>query len=164
MMKWLLFFSITSVVILNGQSIFMERQFLGSSGEAKVGGDIQYDWSLGEVVIDQTSDEYTQGFQQYLYLISPSSKKSKANYNTIITPGDIEKNNYLVFDEYPEHPELFIYDKWSTLLYHMKEYNNTFEGISSNGKDIPDGVYVYILNDGSGKIFYKGTITIKRLK
>lgn len=149
--------------LLKGQqSLIFERQLIATTGESKTLDNINYDWSMGEVIVDQSNIHYTQGFQQYFKIDLNFKKNPGTNYNTIITPGDNGYNNQLIFEKYPSGGELIIFDKWGTKLYYMRNYNGTFDGSKDNGESIPDGVYIFILNNYLGKLIYKGTITIKR--
>ncbi len=162
MYKLILLFIINSLVIGSSQSIQIERQLVSTAGAAEIVDRIIYDMSLGEVIIDQSQPLYTQGFQQSFDFSNLVIKNSDINYNTIITPGDNDKNNYLIFDNIPLHNELLVFDKWNAKVFSKKNYDGSFDGISITGNIIPDGVYIYLLLNEQGDIFYKGTITIKR--
>lgn len=89
-------------------------------------------------------------------------------YNTITPNGD-RLNEFLVFDllelnpeEYPDN-SLIIFNRWGDILYEAKPYNNDWNGVNQNGKELPEGTYYYILrlSLGEGDII-RGDITILR--
>jgi len=84
------------------------------------------------------------------------------NFNTIITPGDGSKNETLFFNSSTQNSELIIYDKWGSVLFRSSNYSNDWNGITNNGTELPDGVYIYTLKSNNGLILLKGTVTIKR--
>jgi gliding motility-associated-like protein len=53
---------------------------------------------------------------------------------------------------YPDN-SLDVFNRWGTLVYSGRPYDNTFNGIGSNGLDLPDGTYFYILRLGNGQEF-----------
>ncbi len=65
-----------------------------------------------------------------------------------------------------EGNEIFIYNRWGGEVFHMKNYDNKWDGKSSNsaiGSDeLPQGLYFYILKLGGSKGVIKGSVYIKR--
>jgi len=53
-------------------------------------------------------------------------------------------------DDFPDH-ELYIYNRWGQQVYRVKEYQNDWQG-NWNGTALPNGVYFYILEDGTGGV------------
>lgn len=53
---------------------------------------------------------------------------------------------------YPDN-SLKIFNRWGAEVYYLKPYDNSFNGIGSNGNDLPDGTYFYILKLGNGQEF-----------
>jgi gliding motility-associated-like protein len=41
--------------------------------------------------------------------------------------------------------EIFIYDRWGTLLFHSKDLNIGWDGRDMNGREVQAGVYVYVV-------------------
>lgn len=56
-----------------------------------------------------------------------------------------------------------IYNRWGDEVYSAQPYNNTFDGKGKNGKELPEGVYYYVVNvnNGKGKT-HKGMFIIQR--
>ena len=83
--------------------------------------------------------------------------------NNILTPnGDGVNDTWIVknIDLYPEN-EVRIIDRNGREMYRVKSYNNTWDG-SSNGTQLAEGTYYYIITYGPGKFVQKGFITITR--
>lgn len=161
MNKWFIGFVIFVHQI--GYSQAVDRQLISTAGESATLNDLIFDWSLGEVVIDQSNTQFAQGFQQGISGGKTIVEKKKiVNCNTIITPGDGSKNETLIFDHYTPNSELQIFDKWGNLLYKKLNYAGDWDGKTNKGIELPDGVYIYILKSDNEELLYKGTITIKR--
>ena len=48
-------------------------------------------------------------------------------------------------------------------MYEKRDYNNTWEGQSRDGRKLPDGTYYYVLYlDVSEGMVYKGDVTVLR--
>mgnify|MGYP006268009727 CR=1 FL=1 len=86
-----------------------------------------------------------------------------------ITPNGDGLNDNLVFDqlllnpdEYPNN-ELIVFNRWGDIVYEAKPYSNDWQGQNSDGTNLPDGTYYYILrlDIGSGEII-RGDVTILR--
>lgn len=84
-----------------------------------------------------------------------------------ITPNGDGLNDALIFDQlllnpedYPDN-ELIIFNRWGDIVFEAKPYNNDWQGQSSNGDELPDGTYYYVLrlNIGEGEIL-RGDITV----
>ena len=146
-----------------GYTQIADRQLLSSAGQSAMLNDLVFDWSLGEVVIDQSNSLFLQGFQQGLMgeKIIVINKKN-LNYNTIITPGNGSKNETLIFDNISQNVELNIFDKWGNVLFQRSNYTGDWDGHTSKGEELPDGVYIYVLQTSDRELLKKGTVTIKR--
>jgi gliding motility-associated-like protein len=81
-----------------------------------------------------------------------------------ITPNNDGVNDYFIVDKIQDHPNTIfqVFNKWGTLVYSASPYNNTFNGISTNGKELADEVYYYLLDLGNGEEPRKNFILIKR--
>jgi gliding motility-associated-like protein len=51
---------------------------------------------------------------------------------------------------YP-NTSVIIMNRWGSEVYQRAPYDNTFNGTGSNGKELPDGTYFYILRLGDGR-------------
>ena len=81
----------------------------------------------------------------------------------VITPNGDNKNDYFYItnlDKYP-NTELMIFDRWGKKVYESNNYQNNWEGLSSNGDKLSDGVYYYILYLSNGKK-YPGFVQLIR--
>jgi len=80
------------------------------------------------------------------------------------TPNSDGLNDFFVIEGADEQPNnsLVIYNRQGNIVYEKSPYNNTWNGRSSNGKDLPDGIYYYILDWGDGTDQLNGYVLIKR--
>jgi gliding motility-associated-like protein len=94
--------------------------------------------------------------------------------NTIFVAGGMSPNGDGINDkwlidglqDYPMNT-VQVFDKWGNLVYEHTMYDDSWDGKRSNGANIPDGTYYYLvkLNEPSktgGDNVFKGTLTIKR--
>lgn len=64
-------------------------------------------------------------------------------------------------ENYPNN-ELFIYNRWGTLVYSKKNYNNEWDGRSnSSNEKLPVGTYFYVLTIKGESNQYKGFVYLK---
>ncbi len=94
---------------------------------------------------------------------------SEVSIPTIFTPNGDGTNDFFVIKNILEFPEsvLSIYNRWGSLVYKKKNYDNSFDGKAnvknsqSNGM-LPTGVYFIVLDFGSDLVKpYKGYIDLK---
>lgn len=81
----------------------------------------------------------------------------------VITPNYDGYNDYFVIlniEYYPQN-ELVIINRWGKEVIKYTGYHNQWDGRDFNGNKVSDGVYYYLLNLGTGKI-YKGSISVLR--
>lgn len=60
---------------------------------------------------------------------------------------------------------LSVFDRWGALVYKEENYDNRWTGIDSNGKELSDGVYYYVLEvESADGVYdqYKGHVTLLR--
>lgn len=93
----------------------------------------------------------------------------------VVIPNVISPNNDGVNDEFTitgigtyDERSLVIFDRWGRQVFQADGYsnNNPFRGQNGSGQDLPDGVYMYVLNlnhppTGESKKF-SGSLTISR--
>ena len=100
----------------------------------------------------------------------PVTQPKEVKVPNIITPNNDGINDELFIDNigtYDER-ELQIYNRWGKVVFQADGYsiNNTFKGKSNSGTDLPDGVYMYVLDLNhapTGKTErLTGSITISR--
>jgi gliding motility-associated-like protein len=88
------------------------------------------------------------------------------DYTTIITPNSDGFNDLFNISCATDFQnELLVYDRWGKLVYSAKNYGNFWDGKDSNGVELPEGGYMWVMNvtykDGSRQPF-KGSVTILR--
>jgi hypothetical protein len=47
-------------------------------------------------------------------------------------------------------------------VYRQRDYDNTWNGVDKNGKDLPKGAYYYVFTAEGETIVYKGSVTLLR--
>lgn len=95
-----------------------------------------------EVILGITADDIPEGF-------SPN--------------GDGINDNFMIsgIDQFGGST-LTIINRWGNEVYKQAPYTNEFNGRSSNGNDLPDGTYFYILDLGDGSEAFSGYLIINR--
>ncbi|TLX70857.1 tandem-95 repeat protein, partial [Labilibacter sediminis] len=65
-----------------------------------------------------------------------------------------------------ENNEIYIYNRWGGEVFHMKNYDNKWDGKSANSAigsgELPQGTYFYIVKLGNSRKVIKGMVYIKR--
>ncbi len=86
-----------------------------------------------------------------------------------ITPNGDGLNDLFIVKQIEETPfafpnnELIIFNRWGTVVYQAKPYENNWDGTDSNGKALPTGTYYYVLRlDFAQGLVYKGDLSILR--
>ncbi len=81
----------------------------------------------------------------------------------VITPNGDATNQYFYIKNLDKFPgsKLDIYDRWGKIVYESSDYQNNWEGLSSSGAKLSDGVYYYILYLSTGKK-YPGFVQLIR--
>ena len=71
---------------------------------------------------------------------------------TLITPNNDGKNDYFVLRgiETLGKTELYVFDRRGVQVYKNVNYNNEWNGIDYNGKDLPDDTYFLVLKSKNG--------------
>jgi gliding motility-associated-like protein len=82
---------------------------------------------------------------------------------SLITPNMDGKNDYFLLkrSDSDGRTELNIFDRRGVQVYKNGNYDNTWNGIDSNGKSLPDDTYFYVFRIGNG-IPASGFIVVKR--
>lgn len=80
----------------------------------------------------------------------------------IFTPNGDNKNEFFELDNIEQYPNntVQIFNRWGKEVYNEGGYNNSTKKF--DGKDLPDGVYFYIVDLGNGVKAKAGTVTINR--
>jgi gliding motility-associated-like protein len=80
---------------------------------------------------------------------------------TGITPnGDGKNETWLIDSLFPPN-HVTILDKWGNQVFQKENYNNDWDG-KQNDKDLPSGIYYYVLETGDNKKRFAGTVSILR--
>jgi len=86
--------------------------------------------------------------------------------STVITPnGDNLNDIFIINCVLDNSSDLSVFDRWGRLVYSQSNYDNTWQGLDKDGKDLVEGGYMWVLtvNFGQGRReVYKGTVTILR--
>ena len=134
----------------------------------------QYEWCNGATIalvndlesgdcFVMVTDAYGCRVVQNLTICECSSSPFDCNKSSLlISPNGDGYNEYLVFESTTPNSELIIYDKWGSVLFKSSNYSNDWNGMTNNGKELPDGVYIYVLKSNRGLVLRKGTVTIKQ--
>lgn len=80
----------------------------------------------------------------------------------IFTPNGDSQNEFFELANIEQYPNntVQIFNRWGKEVYNEGGYNNSTKKF--NGKDLPDGVYFYIVDLGNGVKAKAGTVTINR--
>ncbi|GEM_PF-4556567 len=87
----------------------------------------------------------------------------------VFTPNGDGQNDYFIIEGATSDDlkanELFIFNRWGGQVFHMVNYDNSWDGKSSSGtlgsNQLQEGTYFYVFKTKSGKVL-KGTVYIKR--
>ena len=86
--------------------------------------------------------------------------------NNVFTPNSDGINDEYSFGEYAMAEVVVnIYNRWGQLVYIWEGMDKAWRGVDTNGENVPEGVYFYVLqSDGEDGHYYeeKGTITLLR--
>jgi gliding motility-associated-like protein len=81
----------------------------------------------------------------------------------IFTPNGDGSNDYLVITNVEQYQnKLLIYNRWGKLIREFEDYSSQWDGKTTQGIPVADGVYYYILLLTNTKQEFHGTITIIR--
>lgn len=80
----------------------------------------------------------------------------------IFTPNGDGKNEFFEIKNINQHANntVQIFNRWGKEVYSASGYNN--DSKKFDGKDLPDGVYFYIIDLGNGETPFNGTVNIHR--
>lgn len=91
--------------------------------------------------------------------------EKKLNAYNFFTPNGDGKNDYFIVEDdltTVRDMTFKVYTFRGEEVYQQKDYDNTWNGVSKNGKDLPQGTYYYLFVDEKGKTIYKGSVTLVR--
>ncbi|MFN5317526.1 MAG: gliding motility-associated C-terminal domain-containing protein [Bacteroidia bacterium] len=118
-------------------------------------GSFVYNWSNGSTQEDQSNlaggeysvtvtDEQGCSIQRTIFLNEPGLIKLPNGF----TPnGDGFNDNYVIsgIQGYPGN-QVNIFNRWGSLVYSAKDYQNNWNGEGNNGNLLPDGTYFIVVN------------------
>ncbi len=80
----------------------------------------------------------------------------------IITPDGNGQNDRWIVQNITLYPnEVQIFNRWGTLVYSARDYQNEWDG-RHNGNEVANGTYYYVINVANGAKIYKGAVTVLR--
>jgi gliding motility-associated-like protein len=90
-------------------------------------------------------------------------KSDELVFYSAFTPNGDGENDFFFIGNIAKYPDnvLKIYNRYGQVIFTSAGYNNDWNG-SYQGNQIPTGTYFYILDTGTDKGKYKGTVTILR--
>jgi len=130
------------------------------------GNMISGDFDSGEI----TSDSFTPDNYSAITFGSSLSAENINLTNYLLTPNNDGINDFLHFDAVslsPENNSLKVYNRWGRLVFEAEGYQNNFNGSADNGlviavdKNLPDGVYFYILELQDVNVLHQGYFAIR---
>lgn len=82
---------------------------------------------------------------------------------TLITPNEDGKNDYFLLEGITEssNSELLIFDRRGVMVYKNSDYQNEWNGLDYNGKQLADDTYFFVLKTGNGRT-RTGYVVIRR--
>lgn len=86
--------------------------------------------------------------------------------STVMTPNGDNYNDLFIINCVEDAPaDLTVFDRWGRTVYTKINYDNTWQGINTDGTELKEGGYMWVLNVNFGqgrREVYKGTVTILR--
>ena len=132
-----------------------------------------YSWSTGDTTKNLTglsagsytltvTDENNCLASEIIILIQPMTLEMPQG----ISPNGDGNNDYFVIrglDAYRVN-EIKIFNRWGNIVYQKNNYENTWNGQSNNGDELPDGTYfvIFTAESNDGQIQLKGYVDLRR--
>lgn len=138
-------------------------QYIAAAG---IAGNVGFTYTLCNVACPESACD--TGFVRIRILDPPLAADPDLVPNGITPNGD--GLNEVLFipelantpDQYPD-AELIVFNRWGDMVFRSQPYLNDWDGRSSDGSDLPQGTYYYILRLSIPRSEYrKGDITIVR--
>lgn len=142
-------------------------------------GNYSYNW-FGSSDIDNKLENLAKGFYNVTVTDANNCEVRLTNIeitecplggdcfvaSTVITPnGDNFNDTFIINCVKDNSSDLSVFDRWGRLIYSQSNYDDTWQGIDNDGKDLKEGAYIWVLtvNFGQGRReVYKGTVTVLR--
>jgi gliding motility-associated-like protein len=104
------------------------------------------------------------------YTVMQSSCDFTINIHNVLTPNGDGDNDYFMIEGIQFYPnnQVQILDKWGDVVYEKRNYDNSWNGVSSkNSNQLPAGTYYYLVklneaNKTGGKDYFTGSLLIQR--
>ncbi len=111
---------------------------------------------------DANGDFIEKAFQ--IEVIDVYEVNNTLEATNIVTPNGDGINDTWVIRNLPPHSmnEVRIMDRSGRVVYHRRNYSNDWNGQLTNGGQLSEGVYFYIIDFGAGLNLFKGSITLIR--
>ncbi len=127
-----------------------------------------YDASSGEIYnlkqyFQFAKDSIMGTYSDPVVFYTDLAEKKITAYNFFSPNGD-GKNDYFIVDDLTAVRDMTfkVLNLGGVEVFRQKDYDNTWDGKSKNGKDLPQGAYYYLFIDDDGKTVYKGSVTLVR--
>jgi gliding motility-associated-like protein len=86
--------------------------------------------------------------------------------SSVMTPNGDNFNDLFIINCVDDAPaDLTVFDRWGRTVYTQINYDNTWQGINTDGTELKEGAYMWVLNVNFGqgrREIYKGTVTLLR--
>jgi gliding motility-associated-like protein len=151
--------------------VYAQRPYaevINSAGGSMTHQNITYEWSIGEMALVESmlGVEYslTNGFLQPLKILPDDILNGYSIIaNNLLTPnGDGVNDTWTIqyLDQYPEN-EVSVFNRNGERVFYTKNYQNNWNGKTSNQEVLEDTYYYIIKLSKSGKVgFKKGYLSI----
>ncbi|MCG8581529.1 MAG: Ig-like domain-containing protein, partial [Bacteroidales bacterium] len=109
------------------------------------------------------------GIANYIDSFDDCADRATIDVPETFTPNGDGVNDYFIIrgatSDDLKNNELFVFNRWGGQVYHMVNYNNTWDGKSNSGtlgsEELSEGTYFYVFKSKTGTLI-KGTVYIKR--
>ncbi|WP_430815424.1 putative Ig domain-containing protein [Carboxylicivirga sp. RSCT41] len=109
------------------------------------------------------------GLANYIDSFDDCADRASIDVPETFTPNGDGINDYFIIkgatSEDLKNNELFVFNRWGGQVYHMVNYNNTWDGKSNSAtlgsEELSEGTYFYVFKSKTGTLI-KGTVYIKR--
>jgi gliding motility-associated-like protein len=137
-----------------------------------------YNWDFGNGSVSSESDpqiEIKENGNYFITLITNPNSKCADTLSTDFYLDEVLSNNYFIPNTFTPNGDglndkfkittqnkckyfnLKIYNRWGNLIFSTEGFEVSWDG-KFNGREVPEGVYVYLINDGLKEV--GGTVTL----
>lgn len=161
-----------SIDCIDGDNGFIEVDVQGGVGgytyvwNVPGSGDRISGLSAGTYSVLVTDDNGCQVAEEDIRLNSCGPDVPCLTHRPVISPnGDDFNNEFYIACVTDFENKLRVYNRWGVLVFGMDNYDNTWTGLDTNGNELQEGGYMWILevtNEDGSKEIKRGTLTILR--